>query len=102
MTHHPSCPARHDRRAACCGDVPMTTDPQARAVILCGTDNAQPGTQPYFIGYVDLVDGYRHAWTEADRFGRSKIRRGRNRVHPADPRCPGCIEEDSCGCGRRG
>lgn len=62
-------------------------------VIICGTDNNQPGSRPYFIGYSDLVDGYWHAWAETDRLGRTKIRRGRTRVHPADPRCPECHPE---------
>ena len=60
------------------------------AFILCGTDKPQPGTEPYFIGYVDMVEGYRHAWTETDRFGKSKVRVGRSWNHPADPRCPEC------------
>lgn len=61
-------------------------------IILCGSDSPQGGTGPYYIGYSDLVDGYRHAWIEEDRFGRKKMRRGRTRSHPADPRCPGCKE----------
>lgn len=55
-------------------------------IILCGTDSPQPGTEPYYIGYTDLVDGYRHAW-----FDGKKIRRGRNFGHPSDPRCPECL-----------
>lgn len=62
------------------------------AVIICGTDNDQPGERPYFIGYSDMVDGYRHAWAEVDRFGRRKIRRSRSANHPTDPRCPECQE----------
>lgn len=59
-------------------------------VILCGSDAPQPGVEPYFIGYSDLVDGYRHAYAETDKFGRTKIRRSRSANHPADPRCPEC------------
>lgn len=62
----------------------------AARVIICGTDNPQPGQQTYFIGYCDMVDGYRHAYAETNRFGRTTIKRSRSNVHPADPRCPGC------------
>ncbi len=61
----------------------MTND-----VILCGTDNKQPGDRPYFVGYVDMVDGYRHAWWDGKR-----MRRGRNFGHPLDARCPECAEK---------
>ena len=40
---------------------------------------------------VEMVDGYRHAWTEVDRFGRRRLRHGRTANHPADPRCPECL-----------
>lgn len=66
------------------------TTPSVEKVLLCGTDSPQPGTAPYYVGYSDMVDGYRHAWTETDRFGRKKIRRGRTANHPADSRCPEC------------
>lgn len=59
-------------------------------IILCGTDNPQAGTALYFIGYTDLVDGYRHAWVETGPTGRQEMRRGRDFGHPADPRCPEC------------
>lgn len=59
-------------------------------VILCAADSPQPGTKPYHIGYTDLVDGYRHAWTETGPGGRKKLRHGRSPNHPADPRCPEC------------
>ena len=62
----------------------------AEPFILCGTDNPQSGNRPYFIGYSDMVDGYRHAYAEKDQFGRTRIRRSRTANHPADPRCPGC------------
>jgi hypothetical protein len=39
----------------------------------------------YHISYVELVDGYRHAF----RDGR-KVRYSRTPDHPADPRCPEC------------
>ena len=68
---------------------PTASDGQSR-VILCGTDNPQPGTHPYVIGYIDMVDGYRHAWAETNRFGRTRIRRSRTAAHPDDPRCPEC------------
>lgn len=60
-------------------------------VILCGTNSPRPGAGPHFIGYTDLVDGYRHAWTETDRFGRVKLRLSRSAAHPHDPRCPECF-----------
>ncbi len=61
----------------------------AARIILCGTDNVPSGDEVYFIGYSDMVDGYRHAWREDSRF-RSRLRRGRNFGHPPDPRCPEC------------
>lgn len=61
----------------------------AERITLCGTDNTQPGTKPYHVGYSNLVDGYRHAWAETVR-GRTIIRHGRDFGHPHDPRCPEC------------
>lgn len=67
-------------------------DKATEVTILCGTDDPQPGTEPYYIGYTDLVDGYRHAWLEWDKTHTcSRIRHGRNFGHPADPRCPECV-----------
>ena len=63
-------------------------------IVLCGSDLPQSGTRPYFIGYSDAVDGYRHAWTETDRVGRSKVRLSRSANHPADPRCPECNKDN--------
>lgn len=60
-------------------------------VVICGPVTAT-GKGPYFIGYSDMVDGYRHAYAETDRLGRRKIRTTRNATHPPDPRCPGCLE----------
>ena len=60
-------------------------------VILCGTDGPQAGSAPYYIGYSDLVDGYRHAWTEVGKRGHGrKVRVGRSANHPPDSRCPEC------------
>lgn len=61
-------------------------------VIICGTNDPQPGARPYFIGYSDMVDGYRHAYAETDRLGRTRLRRSRSANHPPDPRCPGCAD----------
>jgi len=72
----------------------MSGDEQATEqveIILCGGDGPQGGDKPYYIGYGDLVDGYRHAWTETSRSGRQKIRLGRSSNHPSDPRCPECL-----------
>lgn len=64
---------------------------EAERIILCGTDNPQSGSEPYHIGYGDLVDGYRHAWLEWNKsHTRAKVRFGRNFGHPPDPRCPEC------------
>lgn len=60
-------------------------------VIICGPVTTI-GQGPYFIGYSDMVDGYRHAYAETDQLGRRKIRTTRNAIHPPDPRCPGCAE----------
>ena len=69
-------------------------------VILCGTDRPQAGTAPYYIGYSDLVDGYRHAWTEVSKGGhRRKVRVGRSANHPPDPRCPECVSPTAKGAG---
>ncbi len=47
----------------------------------------------YFIGYGDLVSGYRHAYRRVipgSRIGRTEIKLTRSSNHPADPKCPGC------------
>jgi hypothetical protein len=58
-------------------------------IIICGTDTPQGGIGPYYIGYSDLVDGYRHAWLDTSS-RRPVMKRGRTANHPADPRCPEC------------
>jgi len=62
-------------------------------VILDDADHPAVEGGLYVIAYGELVDGYRHAYQIESRFGRKKIRYTRDRVHPADPRCPGCAEE---------
>jgi hypothetical protein len=43
----------------------------------------------YSISYVELVDGYRHAFWNPDR---RKVCYSRTFAHPEDPRCPECAE----------
>lgn len=58
--------------------------------IVCDASSQQPGTTPYHIGYIEMVDGYRHAWTVISRSGRRTLLHGRAANHPPDPRCPEC------------
>jgi hypothetical protein len=60
-------------------------------IIVCG----EPGIVErgrYFIGYSDMVDGYRHAyWDDRPRRdGGQRVRHTRKANHPADARCPEC------------
>lgn len=52
-------------------------------------DADHPGVENgrYHIGYVELVDGYRHAFRDERT---RKVRYSRTPDHPADPRCPEC------------
>lgn len=53
------------------------------------------GGSTYFIGYGDLVSGYRHAYRRevpGSRIGRTEIKLTRSASHPSDPKCPGCKE----------
>lgn len=64
-------------------------------MLICDASSPQAGSdRPYFIGYVEMVDGYRHAWIEESRSGRKTLRHGRTANHPADPRCPECHPRD--------
>lgn len=44
----------------------------------------------YVLAYVELVEGYRHAFYDEKR---RRVRYSRHANHPADPRCPGCAEK---------
>lgn len=47
----------------------------------------------YVISYIEMVDGYRHAYRAQNRTGtRSSVRYSRTFGHPPDPRCPECAE----------
>ena len=61
-------------------------------IILCDASSNQPGTTPYHIGYIEMVDGYRHAYlAPVGKYGhRTELRYSRSANHPADPRCPEC------------
>lgn len=61
-------------------------------VILCDAASSQSGGRPYFIGYVEMVDGYWHAWTETSPSGQKRLRHSRTADHPVDPRCPACAD----------
>lgn len=47
----------------------------------------------YHIGYIELVDGYRHAYEVTSTHGYRKwVRYSRTANHPPDPRCPECAD----------
>lgn len=62
-------------------------------VILCDANSTPVENGRYFIGYIEAVDGYRHAYADPNsRRGRRSgaARYARTADHPADPRCPEC------------
>lgn len=56
-------------------------------MIICDASRPQGGDQPYYLSYIERVDGYLHAW-----FDGKKLRHGRTFNHPPDPRCPECAK----------
>lgn len=58
-------------------------------MIICDANHAPIEQGRIFIGYCEMVDGYRHAWRET-KHGRTKIRYSRTANHPTDPACPEC------------
>jgi hypothetical protein len=63
-------------------------------MIICGTDNPHIDSDGLiYIGYTDLVDGYRHAYRVTLKTGRVQVKHARSNRHPADRGCPGCAEE---------
>lgn len=61
-------------------------------MILDDADHPAVEDDVYVIGYIELVDGYRHAYeVPVGRYGvRKGVRYSRTANHPADPRCPEC------------
>ena len=53
----------------------------------------------YYLNYGQMVSGYRHAYKREIPGGRSEIKSTRDANHPADPRCPGCVETSCLECG---
>ena len=48
-----------------------------------------PASDYYYLGYIPMVDGYRHAFRDSA----GKLHLARKSNHPSDPKCPGCVED---------
>lgn len=62
-------------------------------MILCDANSPAVERGHYVLSYVELVDGYRHAYADpGSRRGRRSgvVRYSRSAGHPPDPRCPEC------------
>jgi len=69
----------------------------SEAVIIDDADHPSIEGGVYHIGYVEMVDGYRHAYrAPVGKCGhRTVIRYSRSPNHPADPRCPECAAKSN-------
>ncbi|HTF53621.1 MAG TPA: hypothetical protein VK735_39765 [Pseudonocardia sp.] len=57
------------------------------SLIICDADYPSVENGRYHIGYIELTNGYRHAFYD-ERV--RHVRYSRKPDHPADPRCPEC------------
>ena len=75
----------------CAADVRLgdARNREDHAVIICDADTPPIENGLIFIGYCELVDGYRHAYRTKVR-GRTVVRYSRSASHPADDACPEC------------